>query len=76
MGLAERAEREFKQSLAIDPNYGDADFNLAVLYATSTPPNFDLAKKHYADALKKGVKPDASLEQLLKEPKEAKPTAP
>ena len=31
MGNRERAESEFKQSLAIDPKYGDAHFNLALL---------------------------------------------
>jgi tetratricopeptide (TPR) repeat protein len=65
LGLTPRAEKEFKSALAIDPDYGEADFNLAVLYATSAPPNWELAKKHYADALKKGVKADANLEKLL-----------
>ncbi len=62
----EKAEAEFKSALAIDPNYGDAHFNLAVLYATAEPPNWDLARKHYADALTKGIKADAALEKLLK----------
>jgi tetratricopeptide (TPR) repeat protein len=65
MGITDRAEREFKSALAIDPAYGEADFNLAVLYATKTPPQWDLAKKHYADAVKKGVKADPNLEKLL-----------
>ena len=56
---------DFKSALAIDPAYGEADFNLAVVYATRTPPQWDLAKKHYADALKKGVKPDSDMEKLL-----------
>jgi len=61
MGLTARAEKEFKSALAIDPGYGDADFNLAVLYATSDPPKWDEARKHYNDAIKKGV----NLEKLL-----------
>lgn len=65
MGLTARAEKEFKSALAIDPGYGDADFNLAVLYATSDPPKWDEARKHYNDAIKKGVKADANLEKLL-----------
>jgi Tfp pilus assembly protein PilF len=65
MGISDRAEREFKSALAIDPAYGEADFNLAVVYATRTPPQWDLAKKHYADALKKGVKADPDMEKLL-----------
>ena len=65
LGLTDRAEKEFKSALAIDPDYGEADFNLAVLYATSDPPKWDLAKKHYQDAIKKGVKADPNLEKLL-----------
>jgi tetratricopeptide (TPR) repeat protein len=66
MGIQDRAEREFKSALAIDPSYGEADFNLAVLYATKQPPQWDLAKKHYSDAVKKGVKPDSAMDELLK----------
>jgi Tfp pilus assembly protein PilF len=65
MGLSDRAEREFKAVLAIDPSYGDAHFNLAVLYISWDPPKWDEARTHYADALKKGVKPDPSLEKIL-----------
>lgn len=65
MGLSERAEKEFKTALSIDPGYGEADFNLAVLYATMDPPKFDVAKKHYEDAIKKGVKSEPNLEKLL-----------
>ena len=65
MGLLDRAEREFKAVLAIDPTYGDAHFNLAVLYISWDPPKWDQARTHYADALKKGVKPDAGLEKIL-----------
>jgi Tfp pilus assembly protein PilF len=62
----DKAEAEFKSALAIDANYGDAHFNLAVLYATAEPPNWDLARKHYQDALAKGIKADPALEKLLK----------
>lgn len=65
MGMIDRAEREFKNALAIDPAYGEADFNLAVLYATKNPPNWTDAKKHYNDAVKKGVKADPAMEKLL-----------
>lgn len=66
LGNRNRAESEFKQALAIDPKYGDAHFNLAVLYATSSPPDWELARKHYQNALDRGVKTDAALEKLLK----------
>ena len=65
MGLMDRAEREFKTALAIEPAYGDAHFNLAVLYVSWDPPKWDQARSHYSDALKKGVKPDANLEKIL-----------
>ncbi|GAA5136120.1 hypothetical protein GCM10023213_10590 [Prosthecobacter algae] len=66
LNLLDRAEREFKTALAIDPNYGEAHFNLAVLYATWDPPQWDKAKTEYGEALKKGVAPDEALEKLLK----------
>lgn len=65
MGLLDRAEREFKTAIAVDPAYGDAYFNLAVLYVTWDPPKLDLARSNYDLALKKGVKPDAALEKIL-----------
>jgi Tfp pilus assembly protein PilF len=73
LGNRNRAESEFKQALAIDPKYGDAHFNLAVLYATSTPPDWDLARKHYQNALDRGVKSDAAIEKLLKKSEAATP---
>lgn len=66
LNFLDRAEREFKTALAIDPNYGEAHFNLAVLYATWDPPQWDKAKAEYDEALKKGVTPDEALENLLK----------
>jgi tetratricopeptide (TPR) repeat protein len=65
LSLLERAEREFKTALAIDPAYGEAHFNLAVLYVTWDPPQWDKARVEYDEAIKKGVKPDANLEKLL-----------
>lgn len=65
LNLMERAEREFKTTLAIDPNHGEAHFNLAVLYATWDPPQWDKAREEYDAALKKGVKPDDGLKRLL-----------
>lgn len=65
LSLLERAEREFKTALAIDPAYGEAHFNLSVLYITWDPPQWDKARSEYEAALKKGVKADANLEKLL-----------
>ena len=65
MGLAPRAEREFKAALAIDPEYGEACFNLAVLYITWDPPRWEEARKNYTEAVKKGVTADPNLEKIL-----------
>lgn len=65
LSLMERAEREFKTALAIDPAYGEAHFNLAVLYVTWDPPQWDKARAEYSEAIKRGVKPDSNLEKLL-----------
>ncbi|MDZ4287140.1 MAG: tetratricopeptide repeat protein [Prosthecobacter sp.] len=65
LNLMERAEREFKTAIAIEPSYGEAHFNLAVLYVTWDPPQWDKAKASYDEALKQGVSPDAALEKLL-----------
>ncbi|MBN8417573.1 MAG: tetratricopeptide repeat protein [Verrucomicrobia bacterium] len=65
LNLIERAEREFKTALAIDPAYGEAHFNLAVLYITWDPPQWDKARAEYSEAIKKGVRPDPNLEKLL-----------
>ena len=47
LNFIERAEREFKTALAIDPSYGEAHFNLAVLYATWDPPQWEKARAEY-----------------------------
>jgi tetratricopeptide (TPR) repeat protein len=65
MSNRRRAEAEFKSALAIDPDYADAYFNLAVLYATSSPPDFDKAREHYHNALRRGIHSDPALEKLL-----------
>ncbi|WP_395747945.1 tetratricopeptide repeat protein [Prosthecobacter sp.] len=65
LNLIERAEREFKTALAIDPAYGEAHFNLSVLYITWDPPQWDKARTEYDEAIKKGVRPDKNLEKLL-----------
>ena len=53
------------EAIADNPNYADAHFNLAVIYATASPPARELAKRHYARAEELGSEPDPSLEKLL-----------
>ena len=70
-GWVSRAERAFTNAVSIDPDYGDAHFNLAVLHATKDEPNPKEAEKHYFRALHLGVPRDASIEGFLKEYEEA-----
>ena len=65
LGLNEEAERECRKAIELDDKYGDAHFNLAVMYATRTPPSQELARQHYDRALKLGVPKDKDLEKLL-----------
>jgi Flp pilus assembly protein TadD len=64
-GWQEAAEKELLEAINENPNYADAHFNLAVIYATSSPPAKEQAKQHYAIATKLGAEPDPSLEKLL-----------
>jgi len=64
-GWQEAAEKEMLEAIAVKPDYADAHFNLAVIYATASPPSKELAKRHYAKATELGAEPDASLEKLL-----------
>lgn len=64
-GWQEAAEQECRTAIELDDNYGDAHFNLAVIYATQSPPSKELAKRHYNKALALGVPRDDQLEKLL-----------
>jgi Flp pilus assembly protein TadD len=64
-GWQEAAEKELLEAISDNPNYADAHFNLAVIYATSSPPSREQAKRHYAMATSLGAQPDAELEKLL-----------
>jgi Flp pilus assembly protein TadD len=64
-GDTAKAEESFRESLAIDPNYANAHFNLAVMYANAEPSSLQLAKKHYEKAKDLGAEPDSVLERRL-----------
>jgi tetratricopeptide (TPR) repeat protein len=66
-GEAAKAEEALRRSLAINPDYPNANFNLAVMYANSEPPSLQLAKKHYEKAKSLGADPDPVLERRLSE---------
>ena len=64
-GLRGPAETALRKSIQIDPSYGSAHNNLAVLYATQTPPFIELARWHYQKALAAGHPKNEELEKLL-----------
>lgn len=64
-GWQEAAEKELLEAIRENPNYADAHFNLAVIYATSSPPSREQAKQHYGIATKLGAQADPQLEKLL-----------
>ncbi len=65
-GWQEAALKELETACTIDPNYADAHFNLAVVYATQTPPNKEKANQYYKRARELGAESDAELEKLVK----------
>ncbi|MEM9443803.1 MAG: tetratricopeptide repeat protein [Verrucomicrobiota bacterium] len=64
-GWQEAAEQECRKAIELDDKYGDAHFNLAVIYATQRPPSRELSRRHYQRALELGVPRDDELEKLL-----------
>lgn len=64
-GWQEAAEKELLEAINENPKYADAHFNLAVIYATSSPPSKEQAKQHYVMATTLGADPDPALEKLL-----------
>jgi Flp pilus assembly protein TadD len=64
-GWTEVAEKEFLKAIEIDDTFGDAHFNLALVYATEKPPSLEMARRHYKRALELGIAQDPRLEKLL-----------
>ena len=64
-GLRSAAETAFRKALASDPNYPDAHFNLALVYAQDKPPSLELARWHYQKAVELGHPKNSKLEKLL-----------
>jgi len=64
-GWKDASEQELRRAVELDPNYADANFNLAVLYLSRTPPLYELAHRHYQRALDLGAAPDPAIEKLI-----------
>jgi tetratricopeptide (TPR) repeat protein len=64
-GLRPGAETAFRKALEADPNYADAHYGLAFVYAQEKPPSLALARWHYQRALDLGHSKSPELEKLL-----------
>ena len=64
-GYPEAAADEIQKAIQLNPNYADAHFNLAVVFATSQPPDKGRAREHYNVAVRLGASPDPTLEKLI-----------
>jgi tetratricopeptide (TPR) repeat protein len=65
-GWGSAAETELMRAIALDPDYADAHFNLALLYLERTPPAIELARRHYFFAIDLGAQRDEKIEKRLK----------
>jgi Tfp pilus assembly protein PilF len=64
-GQREMAKQNFLKAVAIDSSCAEAHYNLAVIYSTSEPPQFETARKHYRAAISAGGARDSDLDKLL-----------
>ena len=64
-GWSIASERELRRAIALDPQYTDAHFNLAMLYLEQDPPALELARRHYFNALDLGARRDAKIEATI-----------
>lgn len=65
LGQFGKAEQSLRRAITVNPDYAEAHFNLAVIYATAKPPSIALAKRHYEKALELGAGPDKRLASML-----------
>lgn len=65
LGKFGKAEQSLRRAITVRPDYAEAHFNLAVIYATAKPPSLALAKRHYEKALELGAGPDKRLSAML-----------
>ena len=64
-GWNEVAEQELRKAAELNPDYADANFNLAVLYLRRTPPLVEMARRHYQRAIDLGASHDPLLEAQI-----------
>jgi Tfp pilus assembly protein PilF/predicted nucleic acid-binding Zn-ribbon protein len=64
-GMRPAAETALRKALQLEPDYPDAHYNLAFIYATEKPPSPELARWHYKRAVDLGHAKSPSLETVL-----------
>jgi len=64
-GLRVPAETALRKAIQLEPGYGDAHNNLAVIYIVQQPPLVELARWHYQKALAAGNPRNPALEKML-----------
>jgi Tfp pilus assembly protein PilF len=67
-GLRSAAETAFRKALASEPDYAEAHYNLAFIYAEEKPPSMEMARWHYRRAVDLGHGKSPELEKLLAPP--------
>ena len=64
-GMRGPAETALRRAVQLQPNYGGAHYNLAIVYSSQQPPAMELARFHYQKAITSGHAPNKELEQKL-----------
>lgn len=59
--------RELQRAIALNPDYANAHFNLALMYLERKPPALELAKRHYTTRRSHWAQKEAGGGQKLKE---------
>jgi tetratricopeptide (TPR) repeat protein len=67
LGWTDAAEAELQRAIELNPEYGIAHFNLALMYLERKPPALELTRRHYDKAVQLGLERDDIVERKLKE---------
>lgn len=64
-GRREEGKGHFLKAVELDPHCAEAHFNLAIIFATTDPPQLETARRHYKLAINSGAARDSDLDKLL-----------